>query len=310
MEARLAILRYQLEETPGSAAQVNELIGKISAGASQIEEVFAGSPLLAELRELIQPVDAYQAAFDELRAVNEEVALSLTQVKEGGDAFSENMAGVIHKTIEEQNYLIMEAVAPAMREFLLARIYVERYASSGNADDLSEAMDHHDEATPLHQRLQFAQKPLELNRLVAPLPAQMEDVISEASYLEIAISKAADIRENNLEMLGPLIMSGYQAAVGKRINVGDTIAPLNGIAATIAAAVEEQNAAALEIARNVQQASAGTVEVSSSITGVSRAAEETGAAASEVLGSAGGLARDAEILKAEVARFIAQVRAA
>ncbi|WP_374628629.1 methyl-accepting chemotaxis protein [Pannonibacter indicus] len=608
MEARLAILRYQLEETADSAAQVNDLIGKISSGASQIEEVFAGSPLLAELRELIQQVDAYQAAFDELRAVNEEVALSLTQVKEGGDAFRQNMAGVMHKAIEEQNYLVLETVAPAMQEFLLARIYVERYASSGNADDLSEAMDYYDEATTLLQRLQFAQKSPELNRLVAPLPAQMEDVISEASYLEIAISKAADIRENKLEMLGPLIMSGYQAAVDKLIdaqnemgpvaeagientssttltlaslftlvmaaialflgtsisrainaitdcmraiaagdlsmkvfgagrsdeigemaaavqvfqangiekerlereqaavkeqqeaerrklmndladsfeqavggivetvssasremqaaantlsasaeqtshqstavsaaseeaavnvqtvaaateqlaasvreigrqaeesstmshravgdtqtaseriaflssasqkigdvlsmisdiagqtnllalnatieaarageagkgfavvatevkalaeqtsratqeisgqiaeiqaatnasvdaiqNVGDTIARLNGIAATIAAAVEEQNAAALEIARNVQQASAGTVEVSSNITGVSRAAEETGAAASEVLGSAGGLARDAETLKVEVARFIAQVRAA
>ena len=106
------------------------------------------------------------------------------------------------------------------------------------------------------------------------------------------------------------IQAATNASVDAIQNVGDTIARLNGIAATIAAAVEEQNAAALEIARNVQQASAGTVEVSSNITGVSRAAEETGAAASEVLGSAGGLARDAETLKVEVARFIAQVRAA
>lgn len=106
------------------------------------------------------------------------------------------------------------------------------------------------------------------------------------------------------------IQAATSASVDAIQNVGDTIAKLNGIAATIAAAVEEQNAATSEIARNVQQASAGTVEVSSNITGVSRAAEETGAAASQVLGSAGGLAKDAETLKMEVTRFIAQVRAA
>ncbi|WP_208997443.1 HAMP domain-containing methyl-accepting chemotaxis protein [Pannonibacter phragmitetus] len=106
------------------------------------------------------------------------------------------------------------------------------------------------------------------------------------------------------------IQAATSASVDAIQNVGDTVAQMNGIAATIAAAVEEQNAATSEIARNVQQASAGTAEVSANITGVSRAAEETGTAASQVLGSAGGLARDAEMLKMEVARFIAQVRAA
>ncbi|MEH0071902.1 methyl-accepting chemotaxis protein [Pannonibacter sp. Pt2-lr] len=136
------------------------------------------------------------------------------------------MAGVMQKAIEEQNYPALETVAPAMQEFLLARIYVERYASGGNADDLNEAMNYYDEATSLLQRLQFAQKSPELNRLVAPLPAQMEEVISEASYLEIAISKAADIRKNKLDVLGPLIMSGYQAAVDKLIDAQNEMGPV------------------------------------------------------------------------------------
>jgi methyl-accepting chemotaxis protein len=50
--------------------------------------------------------------------------------------------------------------------------------------------------------------------------------------------------------------------------------------------------------------------VSSNITGVSRAAEETGAAASQVLTSSTDLARQSEQLRAEVGRFIAKVRAA
>ncbi len=58
------------------------------------------------------------------------------------------------------------------------------------------------------------------------------------------------------------------------------------------------------------QASAGTSDVTSNIVGVAGAAEETGAAASQVLASASELSRQSEHLGAEVSRFLATVRAA
>ena len=54
----------------------------------------------------------------------------------------------------------------------------------------------------------------------------------------------------------------------------------------------------------------GTGEVTSNIAGVAGAAEETGAAASQVLGAASALSRQSEHLTAEVERFLATVRAA
>ncbi|MGF7213498.1 methyl-accepting chemotaxis protein [Skermanella aerolata] len=50
--------------------------------------------------------------------------------------------------------------------------------------------------------------------------------------------------------------------------------------------------------------------MSANITGVTQAAGETGAAASQVLGASEGLAREAEKLRGEVTSFIATVRAA
>ena len=88
------------------------------------------------------------------------------------------------------------------------------------------------------------------------------------------------------------------------------IRDINAMATTIAAAVEEQGAATQEIVRNVSQAAAGTGAVTGNIAGVAAAAEETGAAASQVLTSAGELSRQSEHLGAEVARFLATVRAA
>ena len=88
------------------------------------------------------------------------------------------------------------------------------------------------------------------------------------------------------------------------------IQEISVVATTIAAAVEEQGAATQEIVRNVAQAAVGTGEVTANITGVAGAAEETGAAASQVLASASELSRQSEHLSAEVARFLATVRAA
>jgi methyl-accepting chemotaxis protein len=97
----------------------------------------------------------------------------------------------------------------------------------------------------------------------------------------------------------------------KAVNtIAETIAKINGIATTVASAVEQQGAATKEIARNVQQASAGTTEVSSNIGGVTKAAAETGQAAEEMLKASKTLETQAASLKTEIETFFKDVRAA
>ena len=97
------------------------------------------------------------------------------------------------------------------------------------------------------------------------------------------------------------------AAIG---SITKRIREINGVASSIAAAVEEQGAATQEIVRNVAQASAGTSEVTNNIAAVAQASEGTGAAASQVLSAASELSRQSEHLGTEVTRFLATVRAA
>ena len=89
-----------------------------------------------------------------------------------------------------------------------------------------------------------------------------------------------------------------------------TIGKVEATATAIASAVEEQGAATLEISRNVLQAAQGTREVSSNIAGVSEAAQQTGAAATQVLSSASELSENGEVLKAQIDSFLREVRAA
>ncbi len=93
-------------------------------------------------------------------------------------------------------------------------------------------------------------------------------------------------------------------------NIGGTIAKVDEVAGSIAAAVEEQGAATQEISRNVQEAATGTSEVSSTIAEVTKSADVTGRSSSGVLNAAGELAAHSDTLRREVNDFLRKVRAA
>jgi methyl-accepting chemotaxis protein len=87
-----------------------------------------------------------------------------------------------------------------------------------------------------------------------------------------------------------------------------TIGRINDISASIAAAVEEQDAATQEIARNVEQAAQGTQQVSGNIAGVTSAADETGSAANQVLKVAQVVADATGSIGRLVGTFTAEMR--
>ncbi len=131
-------------------------------------------------------------------------------------------------------------------------------------------------------------------------------VASEVKNLANQTAKATD--EIGAQIAG--IQSATQEAVSAIESITKTISKINEVNAGVASAVEEQGAATQEIARNVEQAAAGTQEVSSNIGGVSQAANETGTAAEQIHHAAGELSQQSETLRAEVDKFLANVRAA
>jgi methyl-accepting chemotaxis protein len=101
-----------------------------------------------------------------------------------------------------------------------------------------------------------------------------------------------------------------KSAVGAISDVSGTIDKINEISASIAASMEQQQAATAEIARNVQEAACGTQEVARTITDVTEGTRATGESAKEVDHSAEMLSRRAGDLRREVERFLNEVRAA
>jgi methyl-accepting chemotaxis protein len=130
-----------------------------------------------------------------------------------------------------------------------------------------------------------------------------------ASEVKALAEQTAKATEEISRQIGEVQGVTHQAvsAIG---GISGQIREIDTVTTSIAAAVEQQGAATQEIVRNVSQAAVGASEVTGNIAGVAQASEETGAAASQVLSAASELSRQSEHLGAEVARFLATVRAA
>ncbi|MCJ2090849.1 methyl-accepting chemotaxis protein [Methylobacterium sp. E-005] len=107
-----------------------------------------------------------------------------------------------------------------------------------------------------------------------------------------------------------LVRDSTDAAVLSITTIGSRIREVGAVTAAMAAAITQQGVASREIVQSVGQAASGTDIVTRTISEVAETAGATGTAAGQVLGSAGDLARQFEVLRGEVAGFLATVRAA
>jgi methyl-accepting chemotaxis protein len=106
------------------------------------------------------------------------------------------------------------------------------------------------------------------------------------------------------------IQSVTRETVAAIEEIVSTIGNINGIAATVASAVEQQAATTSEIARNTQQASDGTHAVAKHIDQMKIGVDATGTAAKDALAAARELNTQADTLNREVEEFLRRVRAA
>ncbi|WP_432526323.1 methyl-accepting chemotaxis protein, partial [Kineococcus mangrovi] len=86
------------------------------------------------------------------------------------------------------------------------------------------------------------------------------------------------------------------AATGVIGQIAEVIGQIDGLQATIAAAVEEQSATTSEMVRNVTEVSGGSQEIAASITGIAQAAGQTTESASVTAATAEEVSRAAHRL--------------
>jgi methyl-accepting chemotaxis protein len=131
-------------------------------------------------------------------------------------------------------------------------------------------------------------------------------VASEVKQLATQTSRATT-------EIGKTIMQ-IQTSSGRAVEaieaINGTIGEMQKTANSIAVAVEQQSAATSEIVQAVTQASTGTRHVTENMVGVAQTAEETGAAAGQMLNASSELAQQAGMLQMQMDDFMRQSKVA
>jgi methyl-accepting chemotaxis protein len=266
---------------------VGNIINNVSSASTELEGA-AGT--LAKTAGNTQQLSTVVAAASEEASANVQSVASATEEMTGS-------IGEISRQVQESSTIAIRAVGQAKETD--QRITELSHAASriGDVVKLITAVAEQTNLLALNATIEAARAG-EAGRGFAV-------VASEVKALAAQTAKAT----GEISAQIATMQTATQVSVTAINQIGDTIGRISEIAATIAAAVEEQGAATQEISRNVQEASKGTAQVATNILAVNRGAGETGSASSQVLSSAKSLASESSHLKSEVANFLQRMRA-
>ncbi|WP_448203999.1 methyl-accepting chemotaxis protein [Azospirillum sp. sgz302134] len=267
-------------------ARVSEVVQQVGAGAHRMRTNAAGM-------------------LQRATATTEQAAAVATASQQAGSSVETAAAAA-----EEMSANIAEIGGQVRRSFDMARDAVRSVEeTNGHVVGLSDAANRIGEIVGLINSIAAQTNLLALNATIEAARAGEAGkgfavVASEVKNLATQTAKATEDISAQIAAMQQVT----NAAVGAIKGVGDTVVSINEVVATISAAMEQQSAATHLIARNVQEAAAGTGEVSRNIAAVSDTAGETGAAAGEVLQAAERLDGQAATLGTEVKQFIGRLR--
>ncbi len=297
-------LRLQQVENEKRAAEekraaMHKLAGDFQAAVGGIIETVssASTELEAAANTLTHTAETSQQLAGMVASASEEASSNVQSVASA----SEEMAGSIteiSRQVQESSRIAAEAVKQAEK-------------TDARINDLSQAANRIGDVVKLITAIAEQTNLLALNATIEAARAGEAGrgfavVAQEVKALAAQTAKATD--EISTQIAG--MQTATEESVAAIKEIGGTINRISEIAATIAAAVEEQGAATQEIARNVQQAAQGTSQVAQNIGDVNKGATETGSASTQVLSSAQSLSSESSRLKVEVEKFLTTVRAA
>ncbi|HEY3796298.1 MAG TPA: methyl-accepting chemotaxis protein [Bradyrhizobium sp.] len=281
---RIELIRFADE----FEAAVGAIVSNVSASAVQLEAA-AGT--------LTRTAETTQSLSSQVAGASEEASSNMQSVASATEELSASV-DEIGKRVRESNRIAEAAVQQAEQ-------------TDGRIGKLSRAAQQIGDVVKLITAIAEQTNLLALNATIEAARAGdagrgFAVVAAEVKSLASQTARATD--EISSHIAG--MQGATQESVAAIKEIGGTIGQISNISSSISAAVEQQSTATQEIARSVQNVAQGTNEAASNIMQVNRGATETGSASEDVLNSARTLSSESTRLRAELDRFMANIRAA
>jgi methyl-accepting chemotaxis protein len=289
-ENQVKVRRAQVldELTHKFEAKVSELVGGLSAASAVMEET---AQSMSSTASATNRQAAVVAAASDQTSTNVQTVASATE--ELTSSITE-----IGRQVTQSTQIAARAVENARRTGDTARSLAEGAQKIGDVVTLIQSIAAQTNLLALNATIEAARAG-DAGRGFAVVASEVKSLAGQTAKATTEISEQI-----------AAIQAASDETVAAIKNVVDVITEIDQIGTAIAAAIEEQGSATKEISRSVQEAACGTQEVNSNISGVQKAADGTGAAASQVLGAAEQLSAQSRDLAGQVNRFLSEVRAA
>ncbi len=269
-------------------AKVGHVVQNLTASATELQSTAESMSAISE--ETSSQATTVASASEQTTANVENVASAATELG--------SSIGEISQQVQRQASMAEEAAMAAKSSNEQVRSLAERADSIGEVVNLITSIAEQTNLLALNATIEAARAG-DAGKGFAVVASEVKSLANQTAR---ATEQIAEQIKAVQEQTGSTV-----DAIGL---INEKVDTVKEVAAAVASAIEEQNAATQEIGRNAQEASAGTRQVSESITSVTQAAGEAGQGSTDVLNASRELAQQGEALSGEVAAFIEQVRAA
>ena len=297
LEEETALARASAEEqrkagmrqmADGFEAAVGGIVGMVSSAASELQ---------ATAQSMSSTAGQTATQSTSVAAAAEQAAANVNTVAAAAEELGSSVAE-ISRQVSGSADLAQMAVA-------------EANATAGLVQELAQSASRIGDVVALISQIAGQTNLLALNATIEAARAGEAGrgfavVASEVKELASQTARATDEIGQQITAIQGATEGASQAIQ----DIAQQIQAMRSVTTNIATAIEEHGATTQEIVRSMSQASTGTVEVTTNIAEVAQEAEGAGQAARAVATAADGLADQSAVLRSEVEKFLANVRAA